>query len=52
MDFIEQLFGFSPDGGSGVVEFFLMAIPVVAVSVMYWMRVMRSRRSNYLKPGV
>lgn len=52
MDFIEQLFGFSPDGGSGVVEFLLLAIPVVAVSVMYWMRLMRSRRNNHLKPGI
>ncbi len=28
MDFIEQLFGISPDGGSGSLEFLLFAIPV------------------------
>jgi hypothetical protein len=30
MDFIEQLFGISPDGGSGALEFALFVIPVVA----------------------
>jgi hypothetical protein len=49
MDFIEQLFGFSPDGGSGVFEFLLLAIPVVAVSVGYWARLMRMRRNSYSK---
>ena len=49
MDFIEQLFGFSPDGGSGVVEFLLLAIPVVAVSLGHWARFLRSRRNSYYK---
>jgi hypothetical protein len=52
MDFIEQLFGFSPDGGSGVVEFLLLAIPVVAVSMMYWTRFMRSKRNSYYKYSI
>jgi hypothetical protein len=28
MHFIEQLFGISPDGGSGLLEFFLIFAPV------------------------
>jgi len=49
MDFIEQLFGFSPDGGTGVTEFLLLAIPVVALSVLCWTRFIRSRRDSYYK---
>jgi hypothetical protein len=30
MDFIERLFGISPDGGSGVTEMLLMLAPLVA----------------------
>ena len=30
MDFIERLFGISPDGGSGSVEFLLLSIPILA----------------------
>jgi hypothetical protein len=39
MDFIERIFGISPDGGSGSFETLLIAIPVVAV-VLYlaWRR--------------
>lgn len=28
MDFIERIFGISPDGGSGAFEFLLFAIPI------------------------
>lgn len=31
MDFIERVFGFSPDGGSGTIEFFLFALPLLGV---------------------
>ena len=31
MDFIEQIFGFSPDGGSGWFEVLLFLIPVVGI---------------------
>ncbi len=30
MDFIEKLFGVSPDGGSGTLEFLLLVAPVIA----------------------
>ncbi len=29
MDFIERIFGFSPDGGSGVFELLLVLVPFV-----------------------
>jgi hypothetical protein len=31
MDFIEKLFGVSPDGGDGVFEFLLFLIPLAIV---------------------
>jgi hypothetical protein len=30
MDFIEKLFGVSPDGGSGTLEFLLLVVPLMA----------------------
>lgn len=37
MDFIEKIFGFSPDGGSGAFEFLLFLIPVVGIlAVLAW----------------
>jgi hypothetical protein len=35
MDFIERIFGFSPDGGSGAFEVLLFLIPIVGVYVIY-----------------
>jgi hypothetical protein len=32
MDFIERIFGIAPDGGSGVLEFLLFAIPIALLS--------------------
>ncbi len=46
MNFIEQLFSFSSDGGSGVFEFLLFGIPVVALSVIHWTRPMQSKRKD------
>ena len=43
MHFIEQLFGFSPDGGSGLTELFLFLLPVVAGLLVIYRR--RSRMS-------
>jgi hypothetical protein len=43
MDFIERIFGISPDGGNGSFELLLFLIPTVAiVAVVYW----RQRRSR------
>jgi hypothetical protein len=40
MDFIEQLFGISPDGGSGATELMLLAAPIICIAavVIYWRR--------------
>jgi hypothetical protein len=34
MDFIERLFGISPDGGDGSFELMLIAIPIVVLVVL------------------
>jgi len=41
MDFIERIFGFSPDGGSGSFEFLLFALPIAGV--IYLVRRCRTR---------
>jgi hypothetical protein len=46
MDFIEKLFGFAPDGGSGALEAALFIVPIVALSVML---IVHGRRG--LPPG-
>ena len=38
MDFIERLFGVSPDGGSGLFEFLLLAVPLAGVAWIYLRR--------------
>ena len=38
MDFIERIFGFSPDGGSGAFEFLLFAIPIAGLAILYMKR--------------
>lgn len=44
MDFIERLFGFSPDGGSGAFEFLLFLIPLVGIVGLQWRRRRNKRR--------
>lgn len=44
MDFIERIFGIAPDGGSGVVEFLLAAVPLAGIFFFALRR--RSRRSK------
>lgn len=43
MDFLERLFGFSPDGGSGAFEFLLFLIPIVGIVGLQWRRRRRKR---------
>jgi hypothetical protein len=43
MDFIERIFGISPDGGSGAFEVLLFLIPVVGIFFL-WERRRRNRR--------
>ena len=35
MDFIETIFGISPDGGSGSLELLLFLIPIVGIYLIY-----------------
>jgi len=38
MDFIERLFGISPDGGSGTFEFLLFAVPIAGIAILWTLR--------------
>lgn len=38
MDFIERIFGFSPDGGSGSFEFLLFVVPIGGLYLIYKIR--------------
>jgi hypothetical protein len=47
MDFIERLFGASPDGGSGAFEVLLFAIPLAGLALLW---AMRRRSAERRKP--
>ena len=38
MDFIERIFGFSPDGGSGLFELLLFLIPLLGLLALWRLR--------------
>ena len=38
MDFVERIFGFSPDGGSGSFEVLLLMIPIAGVLLIALLR--------------
>jgi hypothetical protein len=38
MDFIERLFGISPDGGTGALELILLLIPVAVIAAIVAIR--------------
>lgn len=44
MDFIERIFGISPDGGSGFYEFMLVAVPFLILATIAAYR--RARRGS------
>ena len=46
MDFIERIFGFAPDGGSGALEFLLFAIPIAGLAYLYVRRRSRGTRKS------
>jgi hypothetical protein len=47
MDFIEKIFGFSPDGGNGMFEVLLFAIPVLgAIAISRYRARKRDRTSK------
>jgi len=45
MDFIERIFGVSPDGGSGALEILLFLVPMIGIYILYRLR-SRSRREK------
>jgi cbb3-type cytochrome oxidase subunit 3 len=47
MHFIEQIFGFSPDAGSGAFEFVLFLIPIAGI---YWLYRKRAQKKNSTLP--
>jgi hypothetical protein len=46
MDFLESLFGFSPDGGDGSLELLLFAVPIIGVLVLRRRAILRWLRRN------
>jgi hypothetical protein len=38
MHFIEELFGISPDGGSGILELCLFIAPIIMIGLVIWWR--------------
>jgi hypothetical protein len=46
MDFIERIFGLSPDGGSGLLELLLFLIPLLGIAGLYISRRGQKRRGQ------
>ena len=46
MDFIERIFGVSPDGGSGALELLLLAIPAAGLLLVAARGAWRRRRRH------
>jgi hypothetical protein len=49
MDFIERIFGVSPDGGNGSLEFLYVTAMVVAVMLVGYVLYRRGRTNRYLQ---
>jgi hypothetical protein len=48
MDFLERLFGFSPDGGNGLFEMLLFAVPIAGIVMLAaWRRRKSARRRRF-----
>jgi hypothetical protein len=50
MDFIERLFGISPDGGDGSTELMFFAVFVIIVAALAWRPMMRWRAMRRRRP--
>jgi hypothetical protein len=49
MDFIEQIFGIAPDGGSGFLEMLLFVVPLTGLAALYFYPRARSKRPSERK---
>ena len=49
MDFIERIFGISPDGGSGATEAMII-VAVIAMGSLIYFRRQQQRRSRHSEP--
>jgi hypothetical protein len=47
MDFFETLLGIAPDGGDGMLEFLLFAIPIVGIAYFACRRHQRRQREKF-----
>jgi hypothetical protein len=50
MDFIEQLFGISPDGGDGSTELMFLTVLVIIVVLFAWRRTRRAAVNRTRRP--
>jgi hypothetical protein len=48
MDFIERIFGFSPDDGSGAFEVMLFAVPIL-ILIVFAVRLRLQRQGNSVR---
>ena len=48
MDFIERIFGFSPDDGSGAFEVMLFAVPIL-ILILFAVRLRLQRQGNSVR---
>jgi len=46
MDFIERLFGISPDNGDGTIELLYFAVSLVALAALSWRYFRRAPRQR------
>ena len=54
MDFIERIYGISPDGGSGSFELLLFLVPLFGLSLFFIAQTLKgssTRRPRPLGPG-
>jgi hypothetical protein len=52
MDFIEQIFGVSPDGGSGTLELLLFLIPIAGMCIIAAKKLMRRNSADSISAVV
>jgi hypothetical protein len=48
MDFVEHIFGVSPDAGSGAYEALLLSLPFIAAAVLWLPRLIVQSRKRQL----